>query len=311
VDHYRGFYFVSYAPEIESLANYLGGAREYIDLVADQSEAGIQVLPGSQRYSIGANWKLLMENSIDGYHAAPVHVTYFKYVADVARKAPGQGGDPGPAKGNSLGFGRALGNGHAAMDVLQTYGRPVARWSPLFGEAAKEQIERRRARLLELHGATKAYRISDVTTNLLVYPNLVINNGVALTIRKVDPVAADMMESTAWAAAPADEPPEMLERRLDSFLTFYGPGGFATPDDVEALESCQQGFTCLQPEYSDISRGMDRAATYQDEGGLRGFWRRWQSQMAERPMTNAEEGRLDVDWEAAVREWRQPQVEAR
>ena len=24
-------------------------------------------------------------------------------------------------------------------------------------------------------------------------------------------------------------------RRLDSFLTFYGPGGLATPDDVEAL----------------------------------------------------------------------------
>ena len=24
--------------------------------------------------------------------------------------------------------------------------------------------------------------------------------------------------------------------KLDSFLTFYGPGGFAPPDDVEALE---------------------------------------------------------------------------
>ena len=33
-----------------------------------------------------------------------------------------------------------------------------------------------------------------------------------------------------------------LRRRLDSFLAFLGPGGFATPDDIEALESCQQGF---------------------------------------------------------------------
>lgn len=297
---YRGFWFLSFDPEIEPLDEYLGPAREYLDLVVDQSESGIEVLPGSQRYTIHANWKLLMENSIDGYHAAPVHVTYFKYAGQVARKA---GGTQAAGPSNRYGFGRSLGGGHAAMDVRQSYGRPVARWSPLFGEEAREPIERRRERLRELHGPTKAYRISDVTTNLLVYPNLIINNGVALTIRKVDPVAPDRLESTAWAAAPADESPEMRERRLDSFLTFYGPGGFATPDDVEALESCQEGYTCMEPGYSDVSRGMDRSPTYLDEGGLRGFWRTWQAQMADSEPRNMEEGTARVDWEAARRDW--------
>ena len=45
----------------------------------------------------------------------------------------------------------------------------------------------------------------------------------------------------------------MRTTRLDSFLTFLGPGGFATPDDVEALESCQAGFRATELEWSDIS----------------------------------------------------------
>src|SRR2546421_2682582 len=36
------------------------------------------------------------------------------------------------------------------------------------------------------------------------------------------------------------ETPLARQVRLDSFLTFYGPGGFATPDDIEALESVQE-----------------------------------------------------------------------
>ena len=51
------------------------------------------------------------------------------------------------------------------------------------------------------------------------------------------------MDVTAWEMAPRDELPALRQRRLDSFLTFLGPAGFATPDDLEALESCQQGFS--------------------------------------------------------------------
>jgi p-cumate 2,3-dioxygenase alpha subunit len=86
----------------------------------------------------------------------------------------------------------------------------------------------------------------------------------------------------AWALAPAEEAEgsPALQRRLDSFLTFLGPGGFASPDDVEALESCQQGFAA-QPrvEWSDISRGMTRVPQPADELQIRTFWRAWASQL--------------------------------
>src|SRR5262249_18396829 len=68
VEAYRGFVFMAFDPGIEDLPTYLAGAREYLDLVCDQSDAGMDVVSGTQKYSIRANWKLLVENSIDGFH---------------------------------------------------------------------------------------------------------------------------------------------------------------------------------------------------------------------------------------------------
>ena len=35
---------------------------------------------------------------------------------------------------------------------------------------------------------------------------------------------------TECGVGPVEESPEMRKVRLDAFLTFYGPGGFATPE---------------------------------------------------------------------------------
>ena len=73
-------------------------------------------------------------------------------------------------------------------------------------------------------------------------PNLIINDIMAITVRTFFPVAPDYIEINAWALAPIDESAENRALRLDNFLTFLRTRRFATPDDVEALESCQQGF---------------------------------------------------------------------
>jgi hypothetical protein len=110
----------------------------------------------------------------------------------------------------------------------------------------------------------------------LIFPNLIINDIMAITVRTFFPVAPDYIEINAWALAPTDESAENRALRLDNFLTFLGPGGFATPDDVEALESCQQGFTNREVQWSDLSRGMKRAQpAVDDELQMRAFWRQW------------------------------------
>jgi p-cumate 2,3-dioxygenase alpha subunit len=127
VDNYRGFIFISFNPDVEDLMTYLADARDYIDLIVDQAEEGMRIIPGSNRYFIKANWKLLVENSLDGYHVKPTHKTYFEYVTSLGVKTSAvQTAFGRPA--------RALGNGHAVEEHDGVRGRPIARWSPLFGE---------------------------------------------------------------------------------------------------------------------------------------------------------------------------------
>ncbi len=269
VESYRGFVFASFDPDIVDLSTYLAGAKDYIDLVVDGCGGVVELTRGTNEYSFAANWKLLVENSIDGYHAQSTHDTYFKYLVSIGTNL--QGG----VKGRAV----ALGNGHAVIEYSAPWGRPVAKWEPLFGEEARDEIDRLRAELVERHGEERARLMADTNRNLLIYPNLIINDIMAVTVRTLFPAAPDRVDVTAWQLAPRDELPSLRQRRLDSFLTFLGPGGFATPDDVEALESCQQGYAGGGVEWNDISRGMGRGPLANDEEQMREFWRRWQQQM--------------------------------
>ena len=276
-ESYRDFHFVNFDEGAPKLADYLAGAREILDLVADQSLDGkMKVVSGTQRYSIRANWKLLAENSVDGYHAPPLHRSYLAYLqGTVALLAPGK---------VVLGGGSAtLGNGHAMIEYRAPWGRPVAFWAPTFGEESRREIDEIRASLCARHGEERGNRIAGSNRNMIIFPNLVVNDIMAVTIRTFFPVRADFMEVTAWELAPAEESGERLARRLHNFLEFLGPGGFATPDDVEALDSCQIGFGADGVEWSDISRGMGRTPRMDDELQMRSFWREWQARMTEKP----------------------------
>lgn len=285
LEHYRGFYFLSFRPSIEPLHDYLAGAREFIDVLIDQSPSGrLQVASGSHRYSMRANWKLLCENSIDGYHALPTHQTYFEYVT--------QAGGLGTSDNKLSGRGYSLGNGHSVIEFWSPWGRPVARWVPQMGEAARGEIEAIRRDLHERHGEERADRIAEWNRNMLIYPNLVINDIMSVTIRTFYPISADFMEINAWAVAPVEETGPRLKMRLHNFLEFLGPGGFATPDDVEALESCQIGFAAGGEDYNDVSRGMLRQARMDDELQMRTFWRQWAAQMEDREIEDWDDAPL-------------------
>jgi hypothetical protein len=117
---------------------------------------------------------------------------------------------------------------------------------------------------------------------VLIFPNLIILDLMGVVVRKITPTAAGHTRITQWSLATAGEGADLRARRLENFITFQGPGGFATPDDLEALEVCQAGYrTGTGVPWSDISRGMHRAHSGEpclgdDEMQLRAFWRQWQ-----------------------------------
>jgi p-cumate 2,3-dioxygenase alpha subunit len=85
------------------------------------------------------------------------------------------------------------------------------------------------------------------------------------------------MEVSGYALAAKGESQEFRHRRNDNFLEFIGPGGFATPDDNEALELCQEGYlNNREVEWNDVSKGMNREQPLSnDEEQMRGFWRKY------------------------------------
>jgi phenylpropionate dioxygenase-like ring-hydroxylating dioxygenase large terminal subunit len=282
LEHYKDFYFANLDPDAVDLATYLAGAKDYIDLVVDQSPSGrMEIISGVQEYDIKANWKLLVENSVDDYHLVTTHSTWLNYMRN-------SGVNVTPAKGHMLptkGFGKDLGNGHLTTDNPNYRGRPVARWISVYGEEAKADIDAIRKELVARLGEARAARVADTNRNLCIFPNLVINDGSSVTVRHFTPVAPDLMKVTAWALGPVEETEAQRARRLHAFLTFYGPGGFATPDDVAALELAQQGYAAWREvPWTDLSRGMgnsqEQLAT--DEGHLRVFWRKWTELMEPR-----------------------------
>ena len=92
---YNGFLFGSLNPDVQPLKDYLGETTKLIDMVVNQSEAGLEVLRGASTYTYDGNWKLQAENGADGYHVSSVH---WNYVATTGRR--GQEGKEDKIKAN-------------------------------------------------------------------------------------------------------------------------------------------------------------------------------------------------------------------
>jgi phenylpropionate dioxygenase-like ring-hydroxylating dioxygenase large terminal subunit len=234
----------------------------------------MEIVPGTQRYDIAANWKLLAENSVDTYHVISLHRRYIKYVGE-------KGAPPAPPSGRA----HQLGNGHAVSLSSPPIGaKPVAYWGPPMPPAHQPAIAAAYAELVGAYGEDRARLIGQTYRQLLIFPNLIVNDACATTIRTWDPLGHDRMRVTAWALAPCGQSEEDRALALQSFLTFFGPGGFATPDDIEILEASQHAFVNREIGWTSCARGIGRAEPrFDDELQLRAFWRRWRELVTGEP----------------------------
>lgn len=289
LEDYRGFYFVNFNSKAISLHDYLAGARAQIDAIYDQAETRQVILPGEHSYSVRANYKLLCENSYDGYHLSSVHASYIDFLRDQAMGTPAEGMvDKTMAAFATQGQARALGNGHAILESYVPTGRPVARWIPSWGPELKKEIDAKRAWLEEKYGKERADYIAEVQKNLVIFPNLVINDILAVTVRVIEPESPNFMRVSAWALGPEEESEALRAIRLDNFISFLGPAGFGSPDDIEMLEMCQRGVEHTPVEWTELSKGMNWTTDPSDASGppdsevhMQSYWYQWDRMIRE------------------------------
>jgi p-cumate 2,3-dioxygenase alpha subunit len=189
-----------------------------------------------------------------------------------------------------------LRNGHG-VDIFPSLGRarPIAHWHPILGEESKDEIRGRRGHLVKKFGEERAYLMCNTNRLMLIYPNFALHDIAGVSLRYFEPAGQDYMEVTVQTLAPRGESAGLLQRRLENFLSFLGPGGFAHPDDIEAMESAQLGFRAGGPEWIDTSRGMHRQATAHDELHVRAFWRQWLANISGREKAERHHDALDIE----------------
>jgi p-cumate 2,3-dioxygenase alpha subunit len=278
-----GFYFVNFDKDAIPLDEYLADAGPLLDAIADQSAVGMEVVRGCHEYEIKANYKLICENSYDGYHLDITHSSFVDYMRTMVRGIP-------VSQMNIRGGAKSLGNGHACFELEIPTGRPVAQWLPVWGEEARVAIEAKKQELEARLGKDKAGRIAVTNRNMVIFPNSIINDQQTVLLRTVTPTAHNRMIIRAWSIGPVDEGPVLRRIRNEGALSFLGPGGFATPDDVEMLELCQRGFESSDVEWNDISKGFSADENtlhgvddhFDNELQMRAYWFRWDQLMSAR-----------------------------
>lgn len=276
VENHRGFIFGSLNPDSPLLSEYLAGAGEFIDLFVDLSPDGhINAHGGVHRYGYDGNWKLQMENGVDGYHPAFTHESFLAQVNPLMRSM---------FRPNSPNYTLDLGNGHSALDMRPWLRENEGELSFMAGSV--EYRQRLVARLGEQRAEEVLRSGGGTGFNLAVFPNLLI---IGCQIRKVQPISVERTNVELTATLLTGVPDDVNTGRIRSHESFYGPAGAGAPDDVEMFRRVQSGLQATQVPWLYFMRGQGMEEMLSD-GTLRGhisdelpqraFYRQWSRIMA-------------------------------
>jgi benzoate/toluate 1,2-dioxygenase alpha subunit len=292
LDVYRGFVFGSLNPQVPALKEHLGAAASFIDLLADQSPDGLEVIGGSTSYRYQGNWKLQIENGVDGYHFTTVHQNYVRVLKQRSARAQETGiteqlrsGFNTQAWGSEAGW-YDLGNGHNLLWLVST--APSAR--PLWEQ---------RDMLAERVGPERAHWMVSRQRNLSLFPNVQLMDQNSTQIRVIRPISPELTEVKSYCFGPRGESAGARERRIRQFEDFFNASGLATSDDLAVFEAIQAGCAAGPATVHGYDRGMHRwqpgaddaaralgiepfssGTDHQDEVLYHGVYRQWARMMA-------------------------------
>ncbi len=216
----NGVIFASYADDMEPIEAYLGEILPWFDRMFDGRE--LRVL-GYWRQRIECNWKLIIENIRDPYHATLLHVFLV-----------------------SFGLNRADQPGRVVFDA---HGRHYAAMNERLDRDATAEAKREMKSIMDLR--LEGPKLLDIVREFpgretlvmqTIWPNIILQQqSNALAIRQVittgDPGGFDF-HWTVFGYATDDE--AMTERRL-RLANLMGPSGLVSIDDTEVVELTQKG----------------------------------------------------------------------
>jgi phenylpropionate dioxygenase-like ring-hydroxylating dioxygenase large terminal subunit len=275
---HRGLIFASLAAIGPSLDAHLGPAKRLIDQFVDLAPEGeIVVRSGVLKHAYNGNWKMALENSVDGYHPNILHH------AAMAMMMKGKTDMESVFGEKSDALTRDLGQGIAQLDLNAVHHKNGGRVVP--PPWSKEADVAYRAALGQRHSAELVERImADGPPHFCLFPNLIF---ILNQMRVIQPIDVERTVVHYYPTLLKGAPEEINRRRLSETYLIHGPAGRVAPDDIEIYERNQIGFRAQVNEWLVLQRGLHRetrdnagiAGHETDETTQRGLWRHYREVM--------------------------------
>jgi salicylate 5-hydroxylase large subunit len=251
----NGIVWASFSADTPPFREYLG---EHLWPFYERIFNGRQLrVIGYNRQRINGNWKLMLENNKDSYHGALLHIFFATF------------GLFRPDQKNTLDLdptGR-----HACITSVMTQGGPndVAGALPGFDSTIKLQDTRLIEAVKELQGEATMGAIT-------VFPSVILLQQVnSMQARQIVPRGPQSFDFVWTHFGFADDDPAMRERRV-RHANLFGPSGFVSADDAEAIRMLQQSIAHAPEETAAVTlmggREIGPATNMATESAIRGMY---------------------------------------
>jgi len=271
---YRGFIFASLAPQGPGLEEFLGPTKASFDDLVDRAPGGeLEIAGGVFKHTYNGNWKLMLENHLDGAHPAWVHASSVA----VARDAP-EPGKPGQEHYYDIAVRQMRQNG-APDSVWEGTGM----WTTPLGHGymgdyhdddrlvtglGNPVFDDYRQRLAAKLGEKEADRILRVTLwNTIVYPNCSFMSQFR-QLRIIHPLAVDRSVVYTYSFRMKNAPAQMFRDTVAFANVVNGTASWVLTDDLEVYERIQHGLSSGAVDWVYIGRGFGNDV--QEKETLRG-----------------------------------------
>ena len=278
VETYRDFAFVRLKPSASPLPleDFLGPAREALDLMADRSPSGELSVAGERlAIVLRCNWKVYLENLHDGVHPPAVHESSIAAARAASR----------------------LDNARQEVQWVAANGQPLSVFGDLdvrchpyghsdmsgFRKEADGQDSAYRQALSEAWGVERAEQaLTRNLHNACFYPGASAHPQY-MQMRRLTPLAVDRTLVESWTLRAEGAPESHFRRNIRYANTIHSPSSLVKPDDAEAYRRVQRGLEGHPATVSQHRRDADPraggASTALNEEYLRAQYRAWREYM--------------------------------
>jgi len=260
---HNGVVFASFDPATPPLAEYLSPAvLKYFERVFPDPSSGREpVLLGYSRQRIPGNWKLMQENIKDPYHPGLLHVFFVTFGLWRPDQQSRMITDPLHRHACMISQRNAAGAGEATQGV----------------STFRENLKLQDDRILDV--VTEPWWNGPTVCMTTIFPSLIVQQQVnSLSTRHIVPRGPGTFDFVWTHFGYTDDTPEMIRRRLRQ-ANLFGPAGYVSADDGEAIECVQRGATVHESAgtYSAMEGfgvgGADHMVTESLIRGMYGYWR--------------------------------------